>query len=46
MRGRVGAKINMDINDISALNVSLMNNLRASVLDCSRPWGQPMFGPL
>lgn len=39
VRGRVGATINMDIDDMSDCNGSVRNSLRASVIDCSRPWG-------
>ena len=37
VRARIGAMINMDVDDVSGCSGSLRNSLRASVMGCSRP---------
>ena len=37
VRARIGAMINMDVDDVSGCSGSLMNSLRASAMGCSKP---------
>ena len=37
VRARIGAMINIDVDDVSGRSGSLINSLRASAMGCSRP---------
>lgn len=37
VRARIGAMINMEVDDVSGCSGSLINSLRASAIGCSRP---------
>lgn len=37
VRARIGAMMNMDVDDVSGCSGSLINSLRASAIGCSRP---------
>lgn len=37
VRARIGAIINIDVDDVSGRSGSLINSLRASAMGCSRP---------
>lgn len=46
VRARIGAIINMVVDDVSGCSGSLVNSLTASAIGCNRPCGPTMFGPL
>lgn len=46
VRARMGAMINMEIEDVCGRNGSFVNSLTASAIGCSRPYGPTILGPL
>lgn len=45
VRARMGAMMNIEVDDVMGRRGSLVNNLIASAIGCSRPQGPTMFGP-
>lgn len=46
VRAKMGAIMNMEMEDASGRRGSLVNNFTASAMGCSSPWGPTTFGPL
>lgn len=46
VRARIGAIINMVVEDARGCKGSLINSLTASAIGCKSPWGPTMLGPL
>lgn len=43
---RIGAMMNMEVDDVRGRKGSLVNSFRASAIGCSSPYGPTMLGPL
>lgn len=46
VRARIGAMMNMVMDDVSGRSGSLMKSFRASAIGWRRPWGPTTLGPL
>lgn len=44
-RARIGARINIEIEDVAGRRGSLMKSLIASAIGWSKPYGPTTFGP-
>ena len=45
LRARIGARINIETEDVAGHSGSLMKSLIASAMGWSRPYGPTTFGP-
>lgn len=46
VKARMGAIINIEIEDVRGRNGSFVNSFTASAIGCNRPYGPTMLGPL
>lgn len=42
---RIGAMMNIETDEVSGFNGSLVNSFTASAIGCRRPYGPTMLGP-
>lgn len=46
VRAKIGAIINIEIDDVRGRSGSFVNSFTASAIGCNNPYGPTMFGPL